>query len=123
MQRPPEFLVLIVFAIQAHAQATRPQLSAQARQFEAALRNNPNDTAARGALLEYYFLARVDPAVAIPARRRHILWLIEHRPADKLAGSPSATLDAAGHPLADPRGFKLASDAWQAQISKRDISA
>src|SRR5262249_50835336 len=123
MQRSVEFLALIVFTVQAHAQAPRSQLSGQARQLEATLKTSPNDTAARGALLDYYFLAKVDPAGGIPARRRHILWLIENLPADKLTGGPSATIDAAGHHLADPQGFKLASNAWRAQISKRDISA
>src|SRR5881396_1717928 len=59
--------------------------------------------------------------VAIPARRRHILWLIENTPADKLAGSPAATIDAAGHRLADPQGFRLASNAWRAQTARPGI--
>jgi hypothetical protein len=107
------------------AQAPRPQLSAvQVQQFEAALRNNPADREARSALLNYYFLnSALPPAVAIPARRRHILWLIENTPSNELAGTSAATIDAAGHRLADPRGFKLASDAWRAQTAKPDVSA
>jgi hypothetical protein len=117
-------IALILFAAQAAAQAQRPQLSAaEAQKFEAALKSNPEDRAARSALLDYYFLARVDPAVTIPARRRHILWLIEHTPSDALAGSPAGTIDASGHWLADPQGFKLASDAWRAQAAKQEVSA
>ena len=116
---------LIVFAGLAGAQAPRRQLSAaQAQQLEAALQSNPNDRTARSALLDYYFInPRLDPAEAIPARRRHILWLIENTPADKLAGSPAATIDAAGHRLADPQGFRLASNAWRAQTARQDIDA
>src|SRR4249919_679635 len=114
-------VALVVFA----AQAQRPQISAiPAQSFEAALKSNPKDRAARSALLNYYFLnSRLDPAEAIPARRRHILWLIENTPADDLAGAPAATIDAAGHYLADPQGFKLASAAWRAQTARRDINA
>ena len=107
------------------AQTPRPQVSAApAQQFEATLKTNPRDHAARSALLDYYFLnSTVSPAVAIPARRRHILWLIENTPGDELAGTSAATIDAAGHRLADPQGFKLASDAWRAQTAKPDVSA
>ena len=107
---------MIAFAIQVHAQS--PQ------QLETALQANPADRVARKALLDYYFLNSVVPAsVAIPARRRHILWLIENTPADELAGTSAATIDASGHRLADPQGFKLASDAWRTQTAKPDASA
>lgn len=116
---------LIVIAAHLEAQARRPQLSAaQAQQLEATLQSNPRDRAARTALLDDYFLNSSLPAtVAIPARRRHILWLIENTPSDALAGTSAATIDAAGHRLADPQGFKLASAAWKAQVSKPDATA
>src|SRR6185295_18245223 len=109
MRRLFGFVVLIVFGAQALAQARRPQPSAaQAEQLEATLKTNPQDSAARGALLDYYFLnSALNPADAIPARRRHILWLIQNAPASELAGLPAASIDAAGHRLADPQGFKL----------------
>jgi hypothetical protein len=114
MKRLLGFVALIVFAAQAGAQA----------RLEAALKTNPNDRAARSALLDYYFQnGGLNPAQAIPARRRHILWLIQNAPADEMAGLPAATIDAAGHRLADPQGFKLASDAWRAQIARPDIGA
>lgn len=115
---------LLMFVPEAGAQARRPQLpTAQAQQFEAVLTANPNDRAARSALLDYYFLnSTLNPAEAIPARRRHILWLIANTPADELAGLPAATIDAAGHRLADPQGFKMASDAWRMQVAKPNSS-
>jgi hypothetical protein len=116
--------VLVLCLAQSGALAQRSQISsAEAQRLEATLKSNPHDRAARSALLGYYFLGRLDPAVAVPARRRHILWLIENIPDDPLAGSPSATIDAAGHSLADPQGFKLASEAWRAQTSRPGASA
>lgn len=115
-------IALLLAVGQAGAQGTQPRLSAtQSKQLEAALAANPNDRAARSALLNYYFLgSHLDPSEAIPARRRHILWLIENAPSDPLAGSPAATIDAAGHRLADPQGFRLASDAWRARTARSD---
>ncbi len=111
-------LPVALIAIAAQTEAQTPQ------QFEQTLKSNPQDRAARKALLDYYFVnSAVPAAVAIPARRRHILWLIENTPSDELAGSSAATIDAAGHRLADPQGFKLASDAWKAQTPKPDASA
>jgi hypothetical protein len=122
MRRLLGSIALILFASQASAQSRRPQLSpVDAQRLETAVESDPHDLVARGALLDYYFLARMDPAVAIPARRRHILWLIERTPDDELAGTPAATIDVAGHWLADPQGFKLASAAWRAQVAKPDI--
>jgi hypothetical protein len=111
-------LPLALFILAARTDAQTPQ------QFEATLRSNPKDRGARKALLDYYFLnSSLSAAVAIPARRRHILWLIENTPSDELAGTSAATIDAAGHRLADPQGFKLASDAWRVQTAKPDASA
>jgi len=116
------FLVVILFAAHARAQAHYPQPSpAELQKLEAALERNPQDREARSTLLEDYFYGRLDPAVAVPARRRHILWLIENTPDDKLAGSPEATIDPSGHRLADSEGFKLASAAWRAQAAKPDV--
>jgi hypothetical protein len=125
MRRLFAVLGFILLTFQTEAQTSRPQLSeVQAQQLEAVLKTNPKDRNARRALLDYYFLnASLDAAIAKPARRRHILWLIENTPADELAGTPAATIDAAGHRLADAEGFKLVSDAWRRQTAKPDISA
>lgn len=113
---------LIAFSGLCQAQRPRVRMSpADVERMESALKANPRDRAARSSLLDYYFLGNVDPAVAIPARRRLILWLIENTPEDELAGSPAATIDPAGHALADARGFQLASQAWRAQAAKPDV--
>ena len=126
MARSPLFLILVLFAAQTWAQTdgAKPISAPEAQQFEDSLKTNPNDKSARGALLNYYFApTRLDPAKVIEARRRHILWFIENAPGDELAGSPAATIDSAGHRLADPQGYKLASEAWRAQTAKKDASA
>lgn len=111
----------IVLVSQASAQPRRVQTTqAGAAQLETALQANPHDLSARSALLEYYFSARIDPAAAIAARRRHILWVIENAPEEQLAYGPAMTIDPAGHALADPKGFQLASAAWRAQAAKPD---
>jgi hypothetical protein len=127
MRRALQFVIALSLAAgAAGAQASRPRTisAAEAQQAEAALASKPNDRAARAALLDYYFLnSALDPAQAIPARRRHILWLIQNTPADPLAGSPAATIDAAGHRLADATGYKQASEAWRAQAAKPSAAA
>jgi hypothetical protein len=96
----------------------------EVERLEAVLKASPDDNDARSGLLSHYFLnATLPPMEAIPARRRHILWLIENSPSSELAGVPAATIDVASHRLADPVGFKLASAAWRTQIAKQNISA
>lgn len=98
--------------------------TARTAQLEAALKADPANRTARAELVDYYYrTGTANPAVAVPARRGHILWLIQNTPADPLAGGPSATIDASGHALADAPGFQQASAAWKAQIGKRDLSA
>ncbi len=116
-------LFLVLWVGMAVGQRAAMLTPLQAEQKEVALRANPGDMKARAALLEFYFRGPGAPAVAIPARRAHILWLIQNAPADPLAGGPSATIDASGHKLADAEGFKLASDAWRGQIAKQPQNA
>jgi hypothetical protein len=40
------------------------------------------------------------------ARRRQILWLIQHHPESDLAGTSEGTIDPAGHALADPEDYR-----------------
>ena len=118
-------LAAIFGVVQAEGQTRGVRLSAaEAQRYEAELKTNPHDRNARGALLNYYFLnSGLPPAESVPARRRHILWLIENAPSDELVGLPAASIDAAGHRLADPVGFKQASAAWRAQVARADIDA
>src|SRR5215510_10842976 len=60
----------------------------EAEALEAALASNPDDLATRAKLLGFYFrgAVRLDgPETTIAARRRHILWLIEHNPGSEVS--------------------------------------
>jgi len=117
---------LIVLTTQTWAQSGRPGAisAAQAQQLEDSLKANPGDKTARSALLNYYFgSAELDAGKVIEARRRHILWFIENAPGDAAMGGSAATIDPSGHPIADSQGYKQASEAWKAQIAKKDVNA
>jgi hypothetical protein len=88
---------------------------AEAEMLEGALNRNPDDLAARTRLLGFYFRGAVKlygPEATIAARRRHILWIIEHYPGSEAAGLSEATIDPAGHVLADKEGHQEASRLW-----------
>ena len=99
----------------------------EAEALEAALARNPDDLATRAKLLGFYFRGAVrlyGPETTIAARRRHILWLIEHHPGSEVAQLSEATIDAAGHALADKDGYEEAAKLWtqQAQRSGNDAA-
>jgi hypothetical protein len=92
---------------------------AAAQDLETALEGNPEDLAARAKLLGYYYYQWMKPgeAAAKAARRRHILWLIEHHPEAPLAGLSEATLDQGGNALADEEGYAEARKLWLARLN------
>lgn len=95
-----------------------------AERLEAWPGHRSDDLALRYRLLGHYFHNGPDE-VGVPktleARRRHIFWLIEHRPASEVAGFPEATLDPAGHPLADARGHAEGARLWLAQAEQPSV--
>jgi tetratricopeptide (TPR) repeat protein len=98
---------------------------AEAQRLEDSLQKNPGDTTAHTTLLAYYFrngLRDMAPEKVKEARRRHILWLIEHHPEDRLAGAPEARVDLGGY-LADPEGYVQAAAAWRKATAKPEASA
>lgn len=64
-------------------QQGRQYNSEQARQFEQAVANNPQDLEARGALIAYYY-ANAKAEELTP----HVIWVIEHHPDSDLASLP-----------------------------------
>jgi hypothetical protein len=99
----------------------------EAEALEAALASNPDDLATRAKLLGFYFRGAVrlyGPETTIAARRRHILWLIEHHPGSEVSQLSEATIDAVGHALADKDGYEQAAKLWtqQAQRSGNDAA-
>jgi hypothetical protein len=87
---------------------------AAALELEAQLEKNPEDLTARAKLLGYYWYQWMQPgeAAAKAARRRHILWLIEHHPDASVTGLEEAALSETGNALVDPEGYQQARQMW-----------
>src|SRR5882724_2512591 len=80
---------------------------AAAQELETQIEKNPEDLTARAKLLGYYWYQWMQPGEAATkaARRRHVLWLIEHHPESAVTGLAEATLDQGGNSLADEEGY------------------
>jgi tetratricopeptide (TPR) repeat protein len=99
------------------------RLSAQqVKELEGRLTNTPDDLPARARLLGYYFATAIrvaGPEATRAARRRHILWVIEHHPENDITMLSEFTIDPAGHSLADAEGYGQARTLWLGQIDRR----
>ena len=97
---------------------TTPRTPADAEKLEAQLETRPDDLITRGILLRFY---SQDPSItaerAKPLRRKHILWLIEHKPEAGLLAQSAAALEKSGSPLADPEAYAEADALWRKQFS------
>lgn len=105
-------LVALLFAGTLAAQTPRPGglTAADIERLEA----QTDDWQAHSRLLLHYTALTADsPERLRPLRRKHILWLIEHRPDEYALRSPVPYLLATGDPLADPEGHTLAAEAWR----------
>lgn len=115
--------------------ASYPQLArdgyklsqADAEKLEATLNQSPEDMTTRVKLLGFYFRGQAMKIyghdATIEARRRHILWLIEHHPESEAAELSEATIDRAGHGLADASGYDQASALWMEEARLHQDSA
>src|SRR5437773_1048318 len=58
------------------------------------------------------------------ARRRHVLWMIEHHPDAELMMLSVITIDPSGHALADQEGYDQAKNLWIQQVDRHpdDVS-
>jgi len=95
--------------------------------LESLLNNSPDDIAARIKVLGFYFrgaaMTFLGHDATVEARRRHILWLIEHHPESEATDLSEATIDPAGHSLADPIGYEQASALWIEEARRHQESA
>jgi len=94
----------------------------EAGRLEEALKVKPDDLALRTRLLGYYFakaIRDIGREATLQARRRHILWIIQNQPGAEIASLPEATLDPAGHALADREGYDRAKALWLKQVEAR----
>lgn len=92
-----------------------PRTSADAEKLEAELDARPDDASVRLLLIRYYFYQAAGQSAdrIKPLRRKHILWMIEHRPDHPVFSETTVTLDSSGHTLADPEGHAAADAAWR----------
>src|SRR5436309_9906146 len=95
--------------------------SAAAQEREAQIEKNPEDLTARAKLLGYYWYQWMQPgeAAAKAARRRHILWLIEHHPDSPVTGLEEAAISETGNSLIDPEGYQQARKLWLSLIEAK----
>ena len=59
----------------------------------------------------------IPAARAKELRRKHILWLIEHKPAASVLGESVAIIEKSGTPLSDPDAWAEADRLWRAKIA------
>src|SRR5262245_2234213 len=98
----------------------------EADALEAALANSPDDLITRTRLLGFYFRGAVrvyGREATIAARRRHILWLIEHHPGSAISQLPEVSIAAAGHASADKDGHGQAAKLWAQQAQRHGNDA
>src|SRR5262249_52273238 len=95
--------------------AAPPSLTpAEAETLEATSDSAPNDLDVRVRLLRYYLRAGTSDAARVrPLRRKHIVWLVEHRPTAAILGEAAGTIERTGQALADPDGYAAAEAAWR----------
>ncbi|MCO6045616.1 RNA polymerase subunit sigma-24 [Aeoliella sp. ICT_H6.2] len=82
--------------------------------LEDGLGESPCEAATRILLLGYYFLGQRQSPAARESRLEHALWLIEHAPATKTAGSPEAYFLE----REDAAAYLQASELWLDQVDK-----
>jgi hypothetical protein len=86
----------------------------QAAELEKKVAANGEDIESRAKLLGYYSRPRLTKEDARRAAQVHILWLINNRPADYLAGTPYTCIFKQ---LDEPR-YVEAANAWEGQLKK-----
>jgi tetratricopeptide (TPR) repeat protein len=87
--------------------------------LEARVESNPEDLLTRAQLVRAASGTNsvITPARAKELRRKHILWLIEHKPGASVLGEPIAVIEKSGTPLADAEAWAEADRLWRAQLN------
>lgn len=92
--------------------------SAAVARLENALLHKPGDLSARARLIVHY----TQYALSQP-RVEHIVWVIEHHPGSKLAGSPISRIAPASNPLSTRADYERARIAWVKQVDSHPKDA
>src|SRR5581483_6396186 len=114
-------LLAFFLAASASAQTVNPAprlTPEQAADLETKLEKTPDDEVYRELLLIYYQSPAVEASAGKEARRRHILWLIEHHPESSILSLPYSVIASQGR-LADPEGASAAEKLWR-QVGEKD---
>ncbi len=136
MKYIPSILLTLFITAAAHAACDCPEaeprapgteeamagqgLSAEeAGKLESAVAKHPDDLSARTRLLGYYYMRQYSSPRAAKARRRHILWIIAHRPEAEISGVPYSWID----PTLDKGGYNQAKRLWLKQAQSHSESA
>ena len=90
----------------------------EAQSVEDSLRANPEDLAARGTLIAYYFVNQGGVAWS-----KHVFWLIEHHPESPIAGFNFASISRSASSLNDEADYAHAKDLWLKQTERHPKDA
>ncbi len=104
-------------------QAAKSMSRAQAEDIEHHLTEVPDDVVGRTRLLLFYAEQGTrfyDPPVVVAARRKHILWMIEHHPEAPVLGERAGLINPPIDQIADPQGYAQARKEWLAVADKPD---
>jgi hypothetical protein len=100
--------------------AAEAMTAAQVAEAEALLQKNPEDRETRRTLQVFYRFGS-EKAIGwnerVAARRRHILWLVEHHPGDEKAVEWGPI-----NPAYDPAGYAQAKALWLAATSGKGVA-
>ena len=81
--------------------------------LEARLQNNPDDVLTRAQLLRLSAFSTMPVEKAKALRRKHLLWLIEHKPAASVLGENFAIVEKAGTEK------MMTADQYSSQYAKK----
>jgi hypothetical protein len=99
----------------------------QVEALESIVAKDPQNLQARDKLMSFYWFSgdkMFGQQATIEARRRHILWMIEHHPDDRAARSGAGLiLTRTGDRDPDPIGYQEGKKLWLAQVEKPDAPA
>ena len=101
------------------ASTSEGMTDAQLRDAMQKLEADPEDLALRATLLGHYLKLRNRTQSDIEARREQVLWMIQHRPAERLTGSPFCLIQ----PRFDPDGYSAGKQLWKKQADMPGASA
>jgi hypothetical protein len=113
----------------AFRESVRKMTPADIAALDAAWSANPEDMEALKKLLLVYapdFTGKDsrDQQQVVAARRRYILWLIEHHPDHDLAGDWNARIYSTSRdPLPDPDGYARAKSLWLEKVAPADTTS